>query len=77
MNRLKAWYLSLSLSGKLLFSFTMQYIYWFFACIFYDKMINDDARPLYQIFLMAFMYAVAITAVFEWRKIRSLFEKKK
>lgn len=75
MKKLKYWYYNLSTNKKLAFTFSMQLIYWFFAWLFFDRMVSEAFNPVYYGLFFALCMAIGLTIIFERKKIRNLFKK--
>lgn len=74
-QRFKRWYYNLPVKKQLLFTFSMLFVYWFLAWLFFDRVIWKDFHSLWRGVLYASSMSLGLTILFEWRKVKSLFKK--
>lgn len=74
-TKFRMWYAGLSEKKQLLFTFSMLYVYWFGAWLFFEKMVWLGSRPLWFGAFYALCISVGLTILFQWNKIKRVFKK--
>ena len=78
IKRIKEWYKSLSSNQRLAIHFCIQWLYWFLVWIVMEKVWPDDEpKTIGSILFTATWMAVWMTTLFEWKKVKALFTRKK
>ena len=75
MRSLKIWYSNLSEKKQLAFTISILFLYWFFAWLFFEKMVWKGSRPLWFGGFFALCISIGLTILFQWNKIRRVFGK--
>ena len=75
MKKLKFWYVGLSEKKQLAFTVSILFVYWFFAWLFFEKMVWHGNRPLWFGLFYALCLSVGLTIIFQWGKIKRAFKK--
>ncbi|MEO6136805.1 MAG: hypothetical protein ABIP35_16745 [Ginsengibacter sp.] len=75
MKKLKIWYIGLSEKKQLAFTVLLLLAYWFFAWLFFEKMVWQGNRPLWFGLFYSLCLSVGLTVLFQWNKVKRVLKR--
>lgn len=75
--RLKIWYNNLTSIKQLTVLFFSYWLFWFLVSLLQEKFFDWESHPIFYHILRATWMAFGLMIVFEWKKIKSLFQHNK